>query len=121
MKILTASNTTNWLDKIQITSSEVFDGEKFNQVLQALNTKYGGELHIGQSLLESSLTIMDEAMGTKWIQVYVSGFEKVIFVEQYFDSELLQNEYGRKVKIPWTDVNEAIEAISRVIDEMRAG
>jgi len=73
MKILTVTNTTDWF---KVIANSAFDPFVFKKVLYALQKKYGGKIEGDRY---PSWEIMDEAMGSKWIQTYAVPFEKNYF------------------------------------------
>lgn len=105
--------------KIQKIADEGFDNKNFSDILEALHNKYGGQLQTGPTGHTASLEISDEAFGSSWIQIYVVAFYNDIYVEKYYDSEFLQEEYGKRIKVSWTTKEDMVEKISSIIDEMK--
>ena len=81
-----------------------------------------GRLSIGDSIMNTNIEIMDESVGTFYVQAFMKSEADVptVTIDKYYESERMQNEYGKvvDVQIDLSNVQSSAKSIRSVIDNM---
>ena len=110
--------TTGWLNK---TANSFGLNDQQLKILEiifnAIPGKEGKDRTTGKI---TSKEVMDEAMGTMYIQTYYYK-DEMMAVERYYDSEYLDQQYHKTIKIPinWDNPQETSSKILDTIEKLK--
>jgi hypothetical protein len=84
--------------------SDLDDASDINRLMQDIRSHFNTG-SIQQSDLFSSYEMMDEAMGTAWINVFYDIPSRKIVIDKYYENELLDEEMSRNASVPFNSEN----------------
>jgi hypothetical protein len=94
--------TAGWMNDEIIPSQIVTN--LMNGILDYFGT---GKVKTGSSY--DSYEMMDETMGTCWIDVSYIERDKVIHVEKYYENELMNDSLGASLQVPFSTNEEELK------------
>lgn len=89
--------------------------EQGRQYIEILRSVGIGEFKQGSDVFSSSIELMDDTMGTAYIQVFMDSKSETpaVIVDKYYESELMDERLGKKVSVP-IDLNDISGSANRI-------
>jgi len=97
-------------------------GEIRNNILSSIFDNMQGRRYSPMGLIVSDSVekMVEDIQGTAYVSVSYSEFEDEIVIEKYYESEYMNDEYGRvyKVKMNYDNPQETINKVNKLIGEL---
>tara|TARA_R110000824_G_scaffold148242_3_gene317858 strand:+ start:43929 stop:44294 length:366 start_codon:yes stop_codon:yes gene_type:complete len=77
-----------------------------------------GKLEEGTNI--SSIEWADESLGESYVQVYIKDMDDTIYVEKYYESEHMQDNFGqtKRVKLNFDNLEETKSIVLKIIESI---
>lgn len=91
---------------LNLTASSDFDKQIIiKKIMESLVAHFGK----GMVKNDNSFEMMDETMGTCWVEATYQRFKDVIVIDKYYEDEMLNDEMGKMFEVPYIDNYDALQ------------